>query len=97
MIIIPYENRFITDLKEKAELSKFFFSKKCFLIPNNSSLFADFNCITDKCLSTVTFSAKHIGKFIQNLHLNQDNGPDNVSIMPILILRFYLGTVRDNF
>ena len=38
------------------------FSKQCFLIPNNSSLPADVNYITDKRLSTVTFSARDIGK-----------------------------------
>ena len=55
-----YENRFITDFKEKAELLNFSFSKQCSLIRNNSSLPADINYITDKCLSTVTFSAKDI-------------------------------------
>ena len=52
MSIVPplfYENRFITDFKEKAKLFNFFlFSKQCFLIPNNSSLPADSNYITDK-------------------------------------------------
>ena len=81
--IIPplfYENRFITDFKEKAELFSFFFSKKCSLIPNNSSLPADVNYITDKRLSTVTFSAKAIGKIIQNLDSNKAHEHDNISI-----------------
>ena len=65
--IIPplfYENCFITDLKEKAQLFNFFFSKQCSLIPNNSSLPADVNHITEKYLSTVIFSAKDIGIII---------------------------------
>ena len=33
-----YDNRFITDFKEKVELFNSFFSKKCSLISNNSSL-----------------------------------------------------------
>ena len=62
-----YKNRFITDSKEKAELFIFFFSKQYFLVPNNSSFLADINYITDKCLSRVIFSAKDIGKIIQNI------------------------------
>ena len=43
--IIPlfYENSFITDFKEKAQLFNIFFSKQFSLIPNNSSLPADVN------------------------------------------------------
>ena len=81
--IIPplfYENCFITDLKEKAQLFNFFFSKQCSLIPNNSSLPADVNYITEKCLSTVIFSAKDIGIIIQNLDSNKTHGHDNISI-----------------
>ena len=39
--IIPllfYKNRFITDFQEKVKLFKFFFSKQCCIIPDNSSL-----------------------------------------------------------
>ena len=81
--IIPplfYENRFITNFKEKAQLFNIFFSKQCSLIPNNSSLPADVNYITDKRLSTVTFSARDIGKIIQNLDSNKAHGHDNLSI-----------------
>ena len=84
--IIPpmfYENRFITDFKEKAQLFNFF-SKQCSLIPNNSSLPPDINYVTDvnyitERLSTVTFPAKDIGKIIQNLELNKAHGHDNIS------------------
>ena len=51
--IIPplfYENRFIADFRKKAQLFDFFFSKQCFLNPNNSSLPADVNYIIDKRL-----------------------------------------------
>ena len=86
--IIPplfYENRFITDFKEKAQLFNFFFSKQCSLIPNNSPLPADVNYITGKRLSTVTFSAKDIGKIIQNLDSNKAHGLDNISICMLKI------------
>ena len=39
-----------------------------------------FNYITDKHLSTVTFSAKDIGKIIQNLDSKKPHGQDNISI-----------------
>ena len=57
-----YENRFITDFKEKAQLFNIFFSKQCSLIPNNSSLPADVNYITDKRLSTVHFPPEILEK-----------------------------------
>ena len=37
-----------------------------------------FNYITDKSLSTVTFSAKDIGKNIQNLDSNKAHGHNNM-------------------
>ena len=72
------ENRFKTDFKEKAQLFNIFFSKQCSLIPNNSSLPADVT--TDKCLSTVTFSVRDVGKIIQNLDSDEARGHDNLSI-----------------
>ena len=35
----------MTDFKDKAELFNFFFSKQCCIIPNNSSLTANFNYV----------------------------------------------------
>ena len=78
--IIPpllYENRFIADFKEKAQLFNIFFSKQCSLIPINSSLPAYVNYITGKRLSTVTYSARNIGKIIQNLDSNKAHGHHN--------------------
>ena len=86
--IIPplfYENRFITDFKEKVQLFNVSFSKQCFLIPNNSSLSADVNFITDKHLSIVTFSARDIGKIIQSLDSNKAHGHDELSIYMLKI------------
>ena len=80
-----YKNRFITDIKEKAELFSFIFSKQCSLTPNNSSLPGDVDYITDKGLATVTFSVKEIGKIIQNLDLSKAHGHDNISIRMLKI------------
>ena len=44
-----------------------------------------FNYITDKRLSTVTFSAKDIGKIIQNLDSKKPHGQDNISIRMLKI------------
>ena len=88
ILIIPplfYENRFITDFKEKAQLFNIFFSKHCSVIPNNSSLPADVNYITDKRLSSVTFSARDIGKTIQNLDSTKAHSHDILSISMLKI------------
>ena len=75
-----YENYFITDFKEKAECFNFYFSKQYSLILNNSSLPGDANYITDKRLSTVTFSAEDIGRIIQDLDSSEGYGHNNISI-----------------
>ena len=54
-------------------------------MPNNSSLPVDINYITDKRLSTVIFSAKVIGKIIQNLQSNKAHRHDNISIRMLKI------------
>ena len=60
-------------------------NKQCSLISNNSSLPADVNYITDKRLSTVTFSARDIGKIIQNLDSNKAHGHENLGIRMLKI------------
>ena len=80
-----YENCFITDFKEKAQLFNIFFSKQCSLVPNNSSLPADVNYIIDKRLSAVTFLVREIGKIIQNLDSNKAHGHNNLSIRMLKI------------
>ena len=80
-----YDNRFITDFKEKAELFNSFFSKQCSLISNNSSLPNYINYTTEKRLSTVALSVEAIGKIIQNLDSNKAHGHDNISIRMLKI------------
>ena len=69
----------ITDFKEKAQLFNISFSKQCSIFLINSFLPADVNYITDKRLSTVTFSAKDFGKIIQNFDSNKAREHDNIS------------------
>ena len=80
-----YDNRFITDFKEKAELFNSFFSKQCSLISNNSSLPNYINYTTEKRLSTVALSVKAISKIIQNVDSNKAHGHDNISIRMLKI------------
>ena len=75
-----HETRFIIDFKEKAELFNSFFSKQCSLITNNSKLPTNPSYLTDKPLSTTTFSANDIGKIIRSLNPNKAHGYDNLSI-----------------
>ena len=64
-----YDNRFITDFKEKAQLFNSFFSKQCSLISNNSSLPNHINYTTEKRLSAVALSVEAIGKVFKILIL----------------------------
>ena len=80
-----YDNRFITDFKEKAEIFNSLFSKQCSLISSNSSLPGYINYTTEKRLSTVTLSVEAIGKIIQNLDSNKGHGYDYVSICMLKI------------
>ena len=80
-----YDNRFITDFKEKAERFNLFFSKQCSLISSNTSLLNYINYTNEKRLSTVAVSVECIGKFIQNLHSNKTHGHDSISIRMLKI------------
>ena len=63
-----HENRFITDFKEKAELFNSVFSKQCSFINDNSKLSTSPSYLTDKSLSTITFSPEDVGKIIRSLN-----------------------------
>ena len=81
--VIPplfYENCFITNFKEKAELFNSFFADQFSLMSNGSKLPSNFTLYTDNRLSTVTFSQDDIGKTIRSLNANKAHGHDNISI-----------------
>ena len=90
ILVIPplfHENRFIIDFNEKAELFNSLFAKQCSFVTNNSKLPASPSYLTDKCLSTITFSAK---KIIQSINPNKAHGHDNLSIR---VLKLCGGTI----
>ena len=57
-----YENCFITDFKEKAELFNSFFYNQCSLLINCSKLPANLRYVTDKRLRTINFTFGNIEK-----------------------------------
>ena len=75
-----YDNHFITNFKEKAELFNSYYSKQFSLISNSSSLPSYIIYTTEKRLYKVALSIKAIGKIIGNLDSNKAHGYDNRSI-----------------
>ena len=57
-----YENRFITDFKEKTELLNSFFSNQCSLLNNCSKLATNPRYVTNKKLRTINFTADNLEK-----------------------------------
>ena len=80
-----YDNHFITNFKEKAELLNSYYSKQFSLISNSSSLPSYIIYTTEKRLSKVALSIKAIGKIIGNLDSNKAHGCDNISIRMLKI------------
>ena len=62
-----YENRFITDFKEKTELLNSFFSNQCSLLNNCSKLATNPRYVTNKKLLTINFTAYNIEKITVRL------------------------------
>ena len=79
-----YENKFITDVKEKDELfNHFFFVNQCFILSNNSVLPTDLPQFINKCLDLVHFLGSDIAKIISHLHPNKPHHHDMLSILMI--------------
>ena len=73
ILLIPllfYKNCFITDFKEKAELSNSFFSNQCSLLKNCNKLPTTLRYVTDKRLRKINFTADNVEKTIVNLNPN---------------------------
>ena len=75
-----YENHFITDFKEKAELFNSFFSNQCSLLKNCCKLPTNLKYINDKRLFIINFRANNIEKNIVSLNPNKDHTHENISI-----------------
>ena len=68
-----HENSFITDFREKTELSNSIFANKCLLITNSSVLFGDYELFTVESLSNIIFTDNSIGKSHKGFRLQQSS------------------------
>ena len=75
-----HEDKFVTDFKEKAEISNGLFAKQCSLIYSNSELPSQLHYLTDSFLFSVSFSQDDFVKIIQSLDPNKAHGYDSISI-----------------
>ena len=82
---IFHKHKFITDFREKAELFNSFFANKCSLITNTSVLPINCESLTDKSLSSISFTDNDIGKIIKSLDPNKAHGHDMMSIRMLKI------------
>ena len=64
ILLLFYDNKFITDFKEKSEIFNSFFARQCSLIDNGSTLPSLFPLIRDKSLSDVYSSVEDIKNII---------------------------------
>ena len=82
---IFHENKFVTDVKGKAELFNSHFAIQCSLISNSSGLPSQIQYLIDNRLSSVSFSHDKIAKVIQNLDPNKAHGHDNTGILMLKV------------
>ena len=61
------DNKFNSDSREKAELFNPFFANECSLITNTSELATNYESLTNKSLSNVSFTDDDIGKIVNSL------------------------------
>ena len=77
-----YENKFVTDFKEKAELCNSHFATQCSLTSNSTKLPSHNRYLTDNPLSCVSFSQDKIAKVTQNLDSKNTQDQDISIRMP---------------
>ena len=73
-----YNNRFVVNCKEKANIFNSFFASQCTPIVNSSSL-PDFFLLTDHSLSTVPITDDEIQDLLLGININKAHGPDDIS------------------
>ena len=81
--VIPplfYNNSFVTDFREKADLFNKFFANQCSLIVNASTLPDQIPLATNNFLENITFSDNEILQSIRHLDANKSHGIDGISI-----------------
>ena len=70
------DNKYVTDLKKKAELFNLFFAQQCSKIDNSSELPLNFLKKTDKSVSAIAFAYDDIATLMKNLDPDKAHGHD---------------------
>ena len=82
---LEHQNKYVTDFKEKAEISVSSFAEQCSLMNNSSKLPLTFLKRTDKFISLISLSSKDIARIIRDLDPNKAHGHDMISIRMLKI------------
>ena len=82
---LKHQNKYVTDLKEKAETFNSFFAEQCSLMNNSSKLPSTFLKRTDKFISLISLSSEDIARIIRDLDPNKAHGHDMISIRMLKI------------
>ena len=82
-------NQLVSEFFVKASLFNDYFSKKCTIIDNNSSITANISFETYERLSTFETCSGNIIKIIRSLDPNKAHGHDEISIRMIKICSFF--------
>ena len=80
-----HQAKYVTDLKEKANIFNNFFANQCSIVNNNSELPVTLTRKTHESLSTIDFSTDDILKIIRNLNPNKTHVHNMFSIQMIKI------------
>ena len=82
---LRYQNKHVTDFKEKVEIFNSFFAEQCSLINNSSRLPSKFLKRTVKFISSISFSSNNIARIIRDLGPNKAHGHNMISICMLKI------------
>ena len=79
------DNKFVTDIKTKANIFNEYFSEQCTLLKNSSVLPINQRFLTQSKLTSLDFNEKEIFKIIRALNIHKAHGPDDISVRMIKI------------
>ena len=74
------DNKYVTDLKKRAELLNLFFAEQCSKIDKSSEIPLNFLKKTGKSISAITFSCDDIATLINDLGPIKAHGHDMITI-----------------
>ena len=85
------DNKYVTDLKKKAELFNLLVPEQCSKIDNSSEIPLNFTKKTpDKSIFAITFSCDDITTLIKILDPSKAHGHDMITIRMLKLLQIYL-------